>query len=149
MRPETSRFEIRPSQATDLPSVLDLLAQASLPLDDVAQWFEHFQVAHVGGRIIGAAGLEVRGGDGLLRSVVVDPAYRSLRAGQALVEAVLDDARRLGLRDIYLLTTTADVWFPRFGFRTIAREQASEAVRASVEFTAICSASAIVMVLAV
>ena len=46
---------------------------------------------------------------------------------------------------MYLLTTTAEGWFPRFGFERIAREEVSEAVRGSVEFGGACPATAAVM----
>jgi amino-acid N-acetyltransferase len=58
---------------------------------------------------------------------------------------VLDRARERGVREMYLLTTTAERWFPRFGFTRIAREQVPDAVRGSVEFREACPAFAAVM----
>jgi amino-acid N-acetyltransferase len=46
---------------------------------------------------------------------------------------------------MYLLTTTAERYFPKFGFERIERRDVPETVQASVEFTSACPASAVVM----
>jgi amino-acid N-acetyltransferase len=126
--------------------VLALIASAGLPEQGVAEAFGGFHVFEEEGRVIGAAGLERHGSFGLLRSVVVDPAARSRRAGAALVEAVLASAAEEGVASVYLLTTTAEHYFPRFGFERIARDEVPAEIVASTEFSAICPASAAVMV---
>ena len=63
-----------------------------------------------------------------------------------MTERVLESARAAGLRRLYLLTTTAEDYFPRHGFRPVPRESASPEVRSSVEFRDACPASAVAMV---
>jgi choline dehydrogenase-like flavoprotein len=46
---------------------------------------------------------------------------------------------------VFLLTTTAEGFFPRFGFEQITRDEVPPSVRGSVEFQSACPASAIVM----
>ena len=46
---------------------------------------------------------------------------------------------------LYLLTTTAEGYFPKFGFERITRAEVPPSVQASVEFATACPASAIVM----
>ena len=46
---------------------------------------------------------------------------------------------------VYLLTTTADGFFPRFGFSRITRDDVPDSVKGSVEFRSACPASAVVM----
>jgi amino-acid N-acetyltransferase len=46
---------------------------------------------------------------------------------------------------VFLLTTTAERFFPKFGFEQIARDEVPASVKASVEFRSACCASAIVM----
>jgi amino-acid N-acetyltransferase len=46
---------------------------------------------------------------------------------------------------VFLLTTTAERFFPKFGFEQIDREQVPASVQQSVEFQSACPASAIVM----
>jgi N-acetylglutamate synthase-like GNAT family acetyltransferase len=61
------------------------------------------------------------------------------------VTSLLADARARGIHDIYLLTTTAEAWFPRFGFVRIARAAVPAALHASEEFRGACPDSAVVM----
>jgi amino-acid N-acetyltransferase len=57
----------------------------------------------------------------------------------------LGEARQAGIQDVYLLTTTAEHYFPRFGFSCVSREEVGAEVRASVEFQEACPSSAVVM----
>lgn len=149
----TDRALLRRARPTDLSSVLGLLADAGLPSDGVSEAFSSFLVVEAGtdiaaedqSTLVGVAGLEVHGPDGVLRSVAIDPAWRGRGLGARLVRAIIDDARARGLRHLYLLTTTADAWFPRHGFDVIDRSAAAPAVLESVEFRDVCPASAVAM----
>jgi N-acetylglutamate synthase-like GNAT family acetyltransferase len=138
---------LRGATATDLPALEDLLRSVDLPTAGVAEFVERFVLAEAAGRVVGAAGLEVHGRDGLLRSVAVDAGMRGNGLGARLTDRVLIDARTTGLRRVYLLTTTAEDYFPRHGFRRIERDLVSADVQRSVEFREACPASATVMVL--
>ena len=46
---------------------------------------------------------------------------------------------------IYLLTTTAERYFPKFGFEPVARADVPATVQTSIEFTSACPSSATVM----
>jgi amino-acid N-acetyltransferase len=129
----------------DYPAVIALLEAAGLPTTGVPRTLGDFLVADAGDGVAGAIGLERYGSGALLRSAVVRPGDQGTGIGTLLVRALLDRARDGGLREIYLLTTTAERWFPRFGFASIEREQVPDAVRASVEFREACPASAAVM----
>lgn len=137
---------VRTAAAGDLDGVERLLAASGLPLDGVREALSGFVVAMCGDQLVGVAGLESYGDDALLRSVAVDAGWRSHGVGRALVSRLVSDAESRGVRALYLLTTTADGWFPAFGFHTIARDAVAPAVRESVEFRSACPASATVMV---
>jgi amino-acid N-acetyltransferase len=136
---------VRRAEEADLERVLGLIREAGLPVAGVAEWFEHFVVAEVGSQVVGAAGIEHYGASALLRSVVVRPDWKGKRLGVALVAAALERAGEAGAREAYLLTTTAERWFPRLGFVVTQRNEVPEAVRSSVEFVEACPASAVVM----
>jgi len=143
---DTGAAQLRPATATDLAAVERLLAASGLPLDGVRDALPTFVVAESGGEIVGVAGLEPCGErDALLRSVAVADAWRSRGVGRALVTRVISDAEARGLRALYLLTTTAERYFPGFGFHTVARADAPESVQATAEFRSACPASATVM----
>ncbi|WXB00238.1 arsenic resistance N-acetyltransferase ArsN2 [Pendulispora brunnea] len=122
-----------------------LLVAADLPTAGVAEHFETFFVAEEGARIVGAAGLEMHGGYALLRSVVVAPDAKRAGIGGTLTLHALAAARAVGAKAVYLLTTTAEAFFPRFGFEVIARTDVPPDVQASKEFQGACPASATVM----
>ena len=130
---------IERATAGDLPAVAALLGSAGLPLDGVAEAFASGVVAREAGRIVGCAAVELHGQAALIRSVAVVPAERGHGLGSALVAAVEGLARDSGALDAYLLTETAEAWFPRFGYASIPRVDAEPAIGASIEFTAACT----------
>ena len=88
---------------------------------------------------MGCAAVELYGPAALVRSVAVDPGARGHGIGSALVAAVEGLARDAGAHEAYLLTETAEGWFPRFGYAPIARAEAEPAIGTSVEFTVACT----------
>jgi amino-acid N-acetyltransferase len=58
---------------------------------------------------------------------------------------VIAEAESRGIRGLYLLTTTAERYFPSFGFREVPRDQVPDDVRETAEFRSACPASATVM----
>lgn len=95
--------------------------------------------------MVGVIGLEPYGESALLRSAVVSPTVRGTGLGERLVRALLEAARLGGTHEVILLTTTAESWFPRFGFERIRREAAPASLNASEEFRGACPATAVVM----
>jgi amino-acid N-acetyltransferase len=140
-------YTIRPARTDDLPAVRTLLADANLPLDGLDEQFGESYAIALGqaGAVVGVEGIEVHGDSGLLRSAVVGGAYRGKGIGDALTRDRIAWARRRGLRDVYLLTTTAGEYFPRFGFVATDRDSAPEGIRRSREFADACPASALFM----
>ncbi len=122
-----------------------LLVASGLPTEGVSAAFPAFVVAEAAGDIVGVAGLEVCCDNALLRSVAVADDWRSHGVGRALVTRIIADAEARGIRALYLLTTTAEGYFPSFGFRGIARTDVPGDVQQTTEFRTVCCASAAVM----
>ena len=131
--------------AADLPAVRRLLERADLPLEGVAEHVDTMVVAKDGDEVLGAAAVEMYDDGALLRSVVVSPAVRGRGLGRQLTEAALEVARARGSRMAFLLTTTAETFFPKFGFEQITRADVPASVQASIEFRSACPDSAVVM----
>jgi amino-acid N-acetyltransferase len=75
------------------------------------------------GPLIAVAALHVCwDGLGEIRSLVVTPAYQRRGIGSRLVLSCLEEARQLGLRQVFALTTSPP-FFERFGFRMFPKEQ--------------------------
>jgi amino-acid N-acetyltransferase len=129
----------------DLPEIRALLERLHLPLAGVDEHVPTMLVARDGEQIVGTAALEMYADGALLRSVAVEPHLQGRQLGHQLTDAALQMASNRGVTAVFLLTTTAERFFPRFGFEAIGREQVPPSVRASVEFQSACPASAIVM----
>lgn len=142
---QSALASLRPFQPADGPSVLGLLDAAGLPRAGVEASSTRLWVAEAEGRVVAAVGLEVHGSYGLLRSLVVEPERRGEGLGSRLAETVLTDAKREGLRALFLLTTTAEGYFPRLGFERVARSDVPTELEASEELRGACPATASVM----
>lgn len=140
----TSGFQIVPARtAADLAAVAELFAgyAASLPVDLGYQDFdgelaalpgkyappagELFLARDAAGVPLGCVGLRPLPDDGCceMKRLFLRPAARGLGLGRALTEAVIDQARRLGYRELRLDTlasmTTAQALYGSMGFARI------------------------------
>jgi amino-acid N-acetyltransferase len=95
--------------------------------------------------LAGVVGLEARGHVGLLRSLAVRANRRGTGLGSDLVAALEALAARDGITELYLLTTTAEAFFARRGYRRLPREAAPAGIRETVEFSSLCPASSAFM----
>jgi amino-acid N-acetyltransferase len=129
----------------DLTEIVSLLKLSSLPIAGIEQHLTTTLLARDGDGIVGCAAVEVYGNAGLLRSVAVAPSHRGTGLGQRLTHAALDLAHARGVRNVYLLTTTAGGFFPRFGFAPIEQKEMDPALSASEELRGACPASALAM----
>jgi amino-acid N-acetyltransferase len=136
---------IGPAAPADMDVIEALLEREHLPVDGLHQHEQHFFAARIGNRIVGCASIELYGDAALLRSVAVDAEYRGGGVGSGLTRTALDFARRRNVSTVFLLTETAQHFFPRVGFEVIDRADVVPAVGASVEFARACPASATVM----
>lgn len=135
-----------PARTGDLPEIVALLEASALPVAGIQAHVSTMVVARApGGRIVGCGAVEVYGRAGLLRSVAVAVGRRGEGLGQRLTVAALDLARQRGVQELYLLTTTAGDFFPRFGFTPIARAEMDPALESSEELRGACPASALAM----
>lgn len=143
---------LRRAAADDLTAVLQLLTLVTLPTVGVETMFkvraEDFVVATDPAQpavAIAVGGLEVRGCDALLRSIAVHPAWQAHGLGAHVVSRLIEVAKQRDLGALYLLTTTAERYFPRFGFERVERAVVPLAIAQTDEFAGACPASAIAM----
>ena len=145
MEPSRIRVIVERATAADGPAILQLLSAAALPVDAVLDHLDTAIVARAEERLVGCAALEVYPEGALLRSVAVDPRARGQGIGTLVTAAALDLASAVGMPAVYLLTTTAEDFFPKFAFERITRQEVPASVKASVEFQSACPSTAIVM----
>jgi len=141
-------IRIRRASPGDLPAILALLEDCSLPVEGVAEGLARFLVAEDEGLVVATAGIEMGSGSALLRSVAVDPVARGAGVGVEIVRQALRLATVSGAESVYLLTTTAAGFFPRFGFVPALRAEIDAKFPDSTETAAGgCCADAEAMVL--
>ncbi|MEI7037808.1 arsenic resistance N-acetyltransferase ArsN2 [Fulvimonas yonginensis] len=138
-------MELRHATAAEQAPIHALLARCALPTGDLAEARVDFVVAVEGDRLVGAVGLQQFGDTGLLRSLAVEESARGAGIGARLVRALEALARERGLRQLVLLTQTAEAFFAGRGYAPIDRQTVPARVQASAEFRSLCPASATCM----
>jgi len=138
-------LRIEPARPADMASVRDLVTRCGLPTEGIDDRETRLIVARDADRIVGCAGVEIRGAAAVVRSLAVDPSRRGGGLGRRLMAEILGIARDAGCRDVYGLTATALRMMERLGFEAIPREKVPDDARASREFSipACSSATAI------
>jgi len=142
-------LNFRTARPDDLYAAVALLQSRDLPVDGFADLLRaqpaNVRVAELNGTVVGCAALDVHGSHALLRSVAVASDLAALGVGTRVVNDLIGQARASGLESLYLLTTTAADWFPKFGFEVTDRASVPADIASTVEFTGACPSSATVM----
>lgn len=113
----------RSATVQDVPAIAALIstyAQRGLMLfrshAELYEAVRDFHVAEVDGRVAGIGALEIVWADlAEVRSLAVDAAAQGQGLGRALVEAVVEEARRLKIRRVFALTYE-EKFFAKLGF---------------------------------
>jgi amino-acid N-acetyltransferase len=121
-----SRILIRRARTADVPTIrrlIDIYAPAgkllTKPTVTLYEDIQEFLVAEVGGQVVGCGALHVMWEDlAEIRTIAVDPAWRGRGLGHRLAVGLLDSARSLGIRRVFVLTFEID-FFARHGFQSI------------------------------
>jgi amino-acid N-acetyltransferase len=140
-----SDITITPATAADLEPIKALLEANGLPTAGVEEHWKTFIIARDGDKMVACGGAEAYQVAALLRSIAVLPDYRSHGIGRRIVRQLLDRLASRGLREFYLLTTTAEEYFRKRGFKTIDRDEVHPQLLSSREMQDACPATATCM----
>jgi amino-acid N-acetyltransferase len=140
-----SDITISPATAADLEPIKALLLASGLPTAGVDEHWKTFIVAREGDKVVACGGAEAYQFAALIRSVAVDANYRSHGIGRRIVRQLLDRLASRGLREFYLLTTTAEEYFRKRGFKPIDRDEVHPQLLSSREFQDACPSTATCM----
>lgn len=138
-------LSIKKAEPADMPAVMELLRTSDLTTAGLVEDAATILLVGDGAAVVGCAAVEVDGHAGLLRSLAVAAAARGNGLGRRLVSLAEAEARNLGVRRLYLLTTTAEGFFDKLGYRVMDRAQVPDVVRLSAEFSACSAADAVAM----
>lgn len=139
-------MQLRSATARDTAGIRALLVAADLPIDDLATSGARFVVAcDETDAIIAAGALQILGEFALLRSVTVAPEFRGAGLGASIVQELERVARDAQLKQLALLTLTAQPFFENLGYHVIGRQAVPQVLQGTEEFRALCPVSAICM----
>lgn len=128
-----------------MPAVLALLQSAGLPTADLSSAQQLQLWVLQSDSLQGVIALEHFGTEALLRSLAVAPECRQQGLGHQLVARLEHDAKAAGIKQLILLTETAQAFFRTLDYQVIDRQSVSEALKQSAEFRSLCPASAVCM----
>ena len=138
-------MEIRQAKKQELYRIKELLSGNDLPVSDIDGNSLLFFVAITDNRITGTIGIEQYNAVGLLRSLAVMSENRNRKVGESLIRYLFDYCRSENIKKLYLLTTTAENYFHKFGFQKIGRNLVPSEIKQTSEFRDICPGTAVIM----
>jgi len=105
--------------------------------------------AYLGGELVGCVGYGVHGDAAVLHSLVVVREAKGEGVGRALVLAVVERARKVGARQVYLATTDTTRYFGYLGFHPVERSAVAASALASDELSQYAEGEVTFMALAI
>lgn len=138
---------LRKATENEYRAIIHLLASNHLPTTDIYEKNITLFVGLVKSEIVATIGVETYGNEALLRSLCVKEGFKNQKLGEKMLTYLLSFCAHENIQTLYLLTTTAEHYFTRFGFDTITRDETPPSVQNTREFQDICPSSAIIMAL--
>jgi amino-acid N-acetyltransferase len=125
--------------------VIDLLVQNNLPVSDLDPGKHLYALLDEQQQLAGTGGLEFIGNSALLRSVSVKKELQGKGLGKQINEGLEKIASSRGIKDMFLLTTTAKDFFEKELYQVVNRDVVPDDIKNTSEFSSVCPSSAIVM----
>lgn len=142
-------YEIRKATGNDLTEILELLKRVGLPTAGVNNNISNFMVSTSrSNELLAVIGMEIAGANGLLRSLACDPNFCKQGIAAELVAAAVTAGREQGVKNLYLMTQSAEKYMRKFGFKTIERHDIPEDLLKQSELDSVCPTCSTCMSLA-
>ncbi len=133
---------IQPLNKTNLPSIKVLLESYELPDSDIETSHALFFGIKKKNQLLVTGAIEIYDSDAILRSVAVHRDFQKIGYGKIMVKFLEKKAIQLGIKKLYLLTTTAENFFRKCNYNSISRELCPESIKTSTQFAEICPSNA-------
>ncbi len=138
-------INIRQADKADLADIIKLLDNNNLPTIDIPNSSIQLFIGSYNCSTIGVIGIEIYEKTGLLRSLAVQESFNKLKVGTKLINKLFDHIKLNNIRDVYLLTESAEDYFTRFEFEKVDRSIVPGVIMETREYKDICPNSAVVM----
>ncbi len=130
----------------DLKQIVAFLKEQELPTEDINPHnLKNFFKLADENEILAIAGLELYEHDGILRSLAVRDHVQERGLGTKMVRFIEKMAEDSGITRLFLLTETAESFFKKLEYSKYDRSTVPTAVNQSMEFSELCSESAVCM----
>jgi amino-acid N-acetyltransferase len=142
---------IRKALETDFREIVQILKLNNLPTAGIQQHIHQFLVREIKSNnstqsyIEGCVGLELYGKNALLRSLAVHPQYQNQGIGSKLLYSIIQNAKLMEIKDLFLFTTTAEGYFKKHNFSSVSRDDVPIDIKESLEISNACPSTAICM----
>jgi len=140
----TTEHELVIASGSFRAAVIELLEENNLPTSDIDEGKALFALIQ-NEKVIGTGGLELFGDCALLRSLSVKKDWQGQGLGKFITRQLEEICRNKGIANIYLLTTTAEDFFRKEGYRVVNRADAPLSIKNSSEFSTVCPSTGILM----
>lgn len=140
-----STLTLKKADQTWFPHIKELLQAVDLPTQDLNEKIHLYYSQGEKVSPIACGGFEQYDQIGLLRSVAIHQDAQGKGIGKQWVSQLMEEAKKMGMRELYLLTTTAEHFFQKMGFEKQEREKVPQAIKDSEEFSSLCPSTAILM----
>lgn len=141
----TEMVILQPAQPEHRIDVEALLQGAGLSTAGLESAYDRGWVALQGRDVVGFLTADQVGEAALIRSLAVAPAWRNQGVAARLLARCKRDWRTQGIRQLWLLTETAEHWFAQHAFQRVARTALPVFWQSHPLVKGVCSATAIVM----
>jgi len=133
---------LKPSHVSDIEALLE---RCDLPFADCGEHIQNFSGVIESNKLIAVGALQYEDSVALLRSIAVHPDSRGQGLASAMTRHLIEQARSREVRQLYILTETAETYFSQFGFYSIPRQAAPVRIQATRQFESLCPSSARLM----
>ncbi|HWI93758.1 MAG TPA: arsenic resistance N-acetyltransferase ArsN2 [Flavisolibacter sp.] len=137
-------MNIVPASQNSFSAAIELLKKNDLPTEDLNPGTQLF-VVEEGDKVVGTVAVEYNYNDALLRSLSVSEDKRNSGIGKDLVLFIEAYVQQQGVRNIFLLTTTAADFFTKRGYTIIDRSDVPQFIQNTKEYSIICASSSTLM----
>lgn len=141
----TTDRQIVSLNTSHISAIETLLQKCDLPFLDCGEHIHNFYGITSGDKLVAIGAVEIKRPVALLRSIAVPAENRGQGLAVAMTHHLLDVARSNGVRELYLLTETAEHYFTRFGFCPVARDAVPVEIKSTRQFESLCPSTALAM----
>lgn len=127
---------------SEIKAVKELLQLSNLPYSDISEAPVHFFGIKENNKLVAIGALEIYGINAILRSLAVHQTHQNHGYGKQMVRFLENKAIEKGIKNLFLLTSTAADFFKKLAYLPQQRDLCPPEILSSSQFRDICPQSA-------